>query len=73
MGLTSSDGTRRRQTEPRDPFRDVELADAVEHQINTLPALPSHCEASTNAQPKRDRKQTRFIETKSFAGFSRDS
>jgi DNA-directed RNA polymerase specialized sigma24 family protein len=36
-GLTSSDGTRRRQTEPRDPFRDVELADAVEHQINTLP------------------------------------
>ena len=36
-GLTSADGTRRRQTEPRDPFRDVELADAVEHQINTLP------------------------------------
>ena len=36
-GLTSSDGTRRRQTEPRDAFRDVELADAVEHQINTLP------------------------------------
>jgi RNA polymerase sigma factor (sigma-70 family) len=35
--LTSSDGTRRRQTEPRDPFRDVELADAVEHQIQTLP------------------------------------
>ncbi len=37
-GLSSADGTRRRQTEPRDPFRDVELADAVEHQINTLPA-----------------------------------
>lgn len=36
-GLSSADGTRRRQTEPRDPFRDVELADAVEHQINTLP------------------------------------
>ncbi len=29
--------TRRRQTEPRDPFHDVELADAVEHQIDTLP------------------------------------
>jgi RNA polymerase sigma factor (sigma-70 family) len=36
-GLTSTDGTRRLQTEPRDPFHDVELADAVEHQINTLP------------------------------------
>lgn len=36
-GLTSSDGNRRRQTELRDPLRDVELADAVEHQIQTLP------------------------------------
>jgi len=36
-GLTSSDGNRRRQTEHRDPLRDVELADAVEHQIQTLP------------------------------------
>ena len=36
-GLSSTDGTRRRQTEPRDPFRDVELADAVEHQIKILP------------------------------------
>jgi len=36
-GLTSSDGNRRRQTEHRDPLRDVELADAVDHQIQTLP------------------------------------
>jgi len=43
-GLSSADGTRRRQTEPRDPFRDVELADAVEHQINTLPRrYPNRC------------------------------
>jgi RNA polymerase sigma factor (sigma-70 family) len=36
-GLTSTDGSRRRQTEPRDPLRDIELADAIKHQIQTLP------------------------------------
>lgn len=37
-GLSTSDNDRRRQTVSRDPLQDLDLADAIEHQIRTLPA-----------------------------------
>jgi Sigma-70 region 2 len=37
-GLSTSDNDRRRQTVTRDPLKDLDLADAIEHQIRTLPA-----------------------------------
>ena len=36
-GLDSADKDRRRQTVSRDPLLDLELADAIEHQIRALP------------------------------------
>lgn len=36
-GLALSDKDRRRQTESRDPLKNVELSDAVERQIRALP------------------------------------
>jgi hypothetical protein len=36
-GIATSDNDRRRQTVSRDPLQDLELADAIEHQIRTLP------------------------------------
>ncbi len=36
-GIAISDNDRRRQTVSRDPLQDLDLADAIEHQIRTLP------------------------------------
>lgn len=36
-GIATSDNDRRRQTVSRDPLQDLDLADAIEHQIRTLP------------------------------------
>jgi DNA-directed RNA polymerase specialized sigma24 family protein len=36
-GIATSDNDRRRQTVSRNPLQDLDLADAIEHQIRTLP------------------------------------
>jgi DNA-directed RNA polymerase specialized sigma24 family protein len=38
-GIATSDNDRRRQTVSRDPLQDLDLADAIEHQIRTLPGV----------------------------------
>ncbi|KAA1258313.1 Sigma-70 region 2 [Rubripirellula obstinata] len=37
VGMSLDDGDRRRQTESRDPIADIELSDAVDERIATLP------------------------------------
>ncbi len=59
---------------PRDAFRDVELADAVEHQINTLPRRYRRIARLLRTHNQNEiANKLGLSKRKSFAGFSRDS